>query len=109
MRRRFDRLHTLAVQNGRTQVGVAAHTFARQGKYKLQKGRNILIYDTQVLSAPALRRGAIVPSQLDTPFQTRQTTVKQVRIVPQNGYYFAGVVYEEDAVPRRSTPSHVLA
>jgi putative transposase len=66
-------------------------------KYKdKQKGRNILIYDLQALSKPALRQGMIAPSQLAITVLTKQKTVKQVRIVPRQGHYVVEVVYERE-------------
>jgi len=70
-----------------------------------QTGRTILIYDIQALSAPALRRGAIVPSQLGVTIPTRQATVRQVRIVPCNGYYVVEVVYEREPIPAAVNPA----
>jgi putative transposase len=63
-----------------------------------QTRRNLLIYDLQALSAPGLRKGVIIPSQLDISIPTRQTTVRQVRIVPRKGYYVVEVVYEREPV-----------
>ena len=70
-----------------------------------QTGRNILIYDIQALSAPGLRRGEAIPSQLDISIPTRHTTVRQVRIVPRKGYYVVEVVYERDVVPAPVNPA----
>jgi putative transposase len=63
-----------------------------------QRGRNLLIYDIQALSAPALRRGEIVPSQLGVTIATRQIRLKQVRIAPRKGHYVVEVVYERNVV-----------
>jgi putative transposase len=63
-----------------------------------QTGRNLLIYDIQALSAPALRRGEIVPSQLGVTIATRQIRLKQVRIAPRKGHYVVEVVYERNVV-----------
>ncbi len=66
-------------------------------KYKdKQQGRNILVYDIQALSRTGLRKGVIVPSQLGIEVHTQHTNIKQVRIVPRNGYYVVEVVYEQD-------------
>jgi putative transposase len=70
-----------------------------------QAGRNILIYDIQALSAPRLRRGEIVPSQLGICIPTKQTTVNQVRIVPRKGYYVVEVVYERAPVLATVNPA----
>jgi putative transposase len=64
-----------------------------------QHGRNIPIYDLQALSAPGLRRGAVIPSQLGISVPTQQTTVTQARIVPRKGYYVVEVVYERTPIP----------
>lgn len=65
-------------------------------KYKdKQKGRNILIYDSQALSKKALKKGLIHPSLLAIEVQTKQTNVQQVRIIPRCGFYVLEVVYEQ--------------
>ncbi len=75
-------------------------------KYKdKQKGRNILVYDIQALSKTALRKGAIVPSQLGIQIQTKQTTVKQARIVPRNGHYVVEVIYSKEPEQASVDPS----
>jgi putative transposase len=68
-------------------------------------GRNILIYDLQALSVPGLRRGEVIPSQLGIIVPTRQTTVRQARIAPRNGYYVVEVVYEREPVPAAVNPA----
>jgi putative transposase len=71
-----------------------------QGRPKLPrykdkaKGRNILVYDIQAISKPGLGRGMIIPSQLGIEIPTKQTQVKQVRIVPRSGFYVVETVYE---------------
>lgn len=77
-------------------------------KYKdKQHGRNILIYDIQALSKPALREGVIAPSQLEITVPTKQHNVKQVRIVPRHGYYVVEVVYERPEKPAQVNPDLV--
>lgn len=72
----------------------------RLPRYKdKQQGRNLLIYDLQALSAPGLRRGEVIPSQLGISIPTRQTAVKHTRIVPRKGYYVVEVVYEREPLP----------
>jgi putative transposase len=68
----------------------------RLPKYKEKDGRNILIYDIQALSKPALKRGLIVPSQLGITIQTKQQHVAQARIVPRGNHYVVEVVYEQE-------------
>ena len=74
-----------------------------------QAGRNLLIYDLQALSAPALRRGEVIPSQLGITIPTRHTTVKQLRIIPRKGYYVAEVVYEREAVQAKVDPTRYVS
>jgi putative transposase len=75
-------------------------------KYKdKQQGRNILIYDIQALSKRGLKRGLVQPSQLGIEIQTRQTKVKQVRIVPRKGYYVVEVVYERKEIQAPVNPA----
>jgi putative transposase len=61
-----------------------------------QRGRNLLVYTTQALSAPALRQGIIAPSMLTITVATRQTSVQQVRIIPRIGFYVVEVIYKRD-------------
>jgi putative transposase len=70
-----------------------------------QHGRNLLIYDHQALSAPGLRNGEVLPSQLGIMIPTRQATVRQVRIVPRKGYDVVKVVYEREPVPAAVNPA----
>lgn len=78
-------------------------------KYKEKDGRNILIYDKQALSKPALEQGIIAPSQLGIPIPTKQTSVKQVRIVPRGNHYVVEVVYEQEEVHASVDPTLVAA
>src|SRR5258708_36559714 len=78
----------------------------RMPRYKeKEKGRNLLIYDIQAISLTGLRRGEVIPSQLGISIRTRQTTVKQVRIVPRKGYYVVEVVYEREPIPAAVDPA----
>jgi len=75
-----------------------------------QKGRNILIYDIQALSKKGLKRGVIQPSGLGgIVIRTKQTTVKQARIVPRVGYYVVEVVYERKETQAAVEPALVAA
>jgi putative transposase len=71
-----------------------------------QRGRNLLVYTFQALSAPALRQGTIVPSMLTITVATRQTSVQQVRIVPRIGFYIVEVIYERE--PNRTAVDPAL-
>jgi putative transposase len=70
-----------------------------------QHGRAVLIYDIQALSVAGLRRREVVPSQLGISIPTKQTAVKQARIVPRKGYYVVEVVYEREPVPAAVNPA----
>ena len=75
-------------------------------KYKHKtEGRNLLVYTAQAISKPELEKGIINPSQLPITVQTKQRNVKQVRIVPRNGYYVVEVVYRRDPVQANVDPS----
>src|SRR6266568_7766476 len=79
-------------------------------KYKdKQQGRNILIYDIQALSKKGLKRGLVQPSQLGITILTKQTNVKQVRIVPRKGYYVVEVVYERAETQAAVDPALMAA
>ncbi len=78
----------------------------RLPRYKdKQQGRNLLVYDIQAISLTALKRGEVIPSQLGISIHTKQTTVKQARIVPRKGYYVVEVVYEREPEPAAVNPS----
>jgi IS605 OrfB family transposase len=72
-----------------------------------QRGRTLLVYTVQALSAPALREGLIRPSRLDITVQTQQPphSIQQVRIVPRRGFYVVEVVYEREPVPAAVDPA----
>ena len=79
-------------------------------KYKHKtEGRNMLIYDIQALSKKGLQRGLIQPSQLGISIQTKQSSVKQVRIVPRKGYYVVEVVYERQVHQASVNPSLIAS
>ncbi len=79
-------------------------------KYKdKQQGRNILIYDIQAVSKKGWRRGLVQPSQLGITIHTKQTNVKQVRIVPRKGYYVVEVVYERAETQAAVNPALMAA
>jgi putative transposase len=79
-------------------------------KYKdKQQGRNILVYDIQALSKKGLKRGLVQPSQLGITIQTRQTNIKQVRIVPRKGYYVVEVVYHRAETQPAVNPALIAA
>ncbi len=80
----------------------------RLPKYKHKTdGRNLLVYTTQAISTPELRKGVIQPSQLGITVKTKQdpATIKQVRIVPKHGFYVVEVVYEKEPVQANVNPS----
>ncbi len=60
-------------------------------------GRNLLTYTIQAISHVALRLGRVRPSGLAIEIQTRQSRVRQVRIVPHTTHYTVEVVYDQAA------------
>ena len=61
-----------------------------------QKGRCLLTYTDQAISRSWLKKGLVKPSGLDVFVPTKQTHIKQVRIVPRRAYYVVEVVYERE-------------
>ncbi|MFL5706724.1 MAG: RNA-guided endonuclease InsQ/TnpB family protein [Ktedonobacteraceae bacterium] len=75
-------------------------------KYKDKaKGRNVLIYTNQAISKPALRKGVVVPSQLDIEIVSMCPEVDQVRIVPRNGFYVVEVISEKEVEQTGGDPN----
>lgn len=70
-----------------------------------QQGRNLLVYTTQALSAPALRDGLIVPSMLAITIKTKQQEVQQVRIIPRKGFYVVEVIYDREPLSAAVDPA----
>jgi putative transposase len=61
-----------------------------------QKGRCLLTYNDQAISRRWLKEGLVKPSGLSVFIPTKQTHIKQVRIVPRREYYVVEVVYERE-------------
>ena len=79
-----------------------------------QYGRNLLVFTTQALSQPALRNGVVKLSKIDVQFPTKQTGVKQVRIIPRptprkTSYYIIEVVYEKSPNKAKGLDKTVVA
>lgn len=78
-----------------------------------EKGRNILIYDTQAVGKRAFKKtGKLVPSGLPIAIDTRITTwerIAQVRIVPRLDGYMVEVVYEQQEEQADVDPKVVAA
>jgi putative transposase len=77
--------------------------------YKERQGRNLLQYDIQAISKPALAKGMVRPSQLGIEIATQQQHVRQVRFVPKKGYYVAEIVYEVDPTPAPGLNPNLVA
>ncbi|MFO7538589.1 MAG: transposase [Chloroflexota bacterium] len=77
--------------------------------YKEKQGRNLLQYDIQAISKPALAKGIVRPSQLGIEITTQQRHVRQLRFVPRKGYYVAEIVYEVDPTPAPNLDSNLVA
>ncbi len=64
-------------------------------KYKDKvNGRNVLIYTIQAISKPKLREGIVLLSSTKISIKTKQTNIKQARIVPKNNHYVVEIVFE---------------
>lgn len=65
-------------------------------KYKdKERGRNLLVYTIQAISALNLKNGWIKPSGTSLMISCRQAGINQVRIVPQLNYYVVEIIYEK--------------
>ncbi|MDJ0797916.1 MAG: transposase [Calothrix sp. MO_167.B12] len=63
-------------------------------KYKhKERGRNIVIYSSDALSKPALKKGIIKLSQSNIELTSQTNNINQVRIVPKLNCYIIEVVY----------------
>jgi putative transposase len=60
----------------------------------------MLTYNDQAFSRAWIRKGIIRPSQLRIDIHTTQDHVRQVRIVPRQGYYVVEIVYERTIDPQ---------
>lgn len=58
------------------------------------KGRQVVVYNHMTLSNSLLKQGIIKLPKSEICFNTKQTMIKQVRIVPKNNYIVAEVIYE---------------
>lgn len=83
----------------------------RLPKYKHKdKGRNLLISNSQAISKVELKAGYIVPSKMKgVKVYTLQSQVNEVRIVPRYGYYMMEVVYEKEPEIKEVNPDNVAA
>lgn len=57
-------------------------------------GRQIVIYNHMTLSSNLLKNGIIKLPKTNIEFKTKQTNIKQVRLIPRNSYILFEVVYE---------------
>ncbi|MGH2480408.1 MAG: RNA-guided endonuclease InsQ/TnpB family protein, partial [Ktedonobacteraceae bacterium] len=91
-------------------AGLGEHPEQFLGRPKLPnykdkaRWRTILIYTAQAISRKALKKGVIVPSQLDIEVVSICPEVDQVRIVPRKGFYVVEVVYEQDCEQAEGHP-----
>lgn len=64
-------------------------------KYLNKKtGRQIVIYNHMTLSSNLLKNGIIKLPKTNIEFKTKQTNIKQVRLIPRNSYILFEVIYE---------------
>lgn len=81
-------------------------------KYKpKEKGRNLVVYTTQALSKPYLKKGIIHPSKTEIYLKTQVevTKIKQVRIVPKLSHYVIEVVYETEIQQHQLNPEKIAS
>lgn len=64
-------------------------------KYLNKDGKYICIYELGAISIKELKKGYLKLSGTDIRFTTKQKNIKQVRIVPRNGYFIIEVLYEK--------------
>jgi putative transposase len=67
---------------------------AKLPKYLEKNGRQVATYTARVVSQKLLLEGKIKLSQINRVFDTRQTNVCQVRLVPKNQYIVIDVIYD---------------
>lgn len=60
------------------------------------KGRCVVVYTSQAVSVPLLRKGIIQLSKSAVSFPTKQENIQQVRIVPRYNHCKIEVVYEAE-------------
>ena len=59
-----------------------------------KSGRQIVIYNHMTLSSNLLKNGIIKLPKTNIEFKTKQTNIKQVRLIPRNNYIVLEVIYE---------------
>ena len=62
--------------------------------YLPKDGRYIVIYTNQYINKTELKNGIIKPYKSNIKIKTDKKNIKQVRIVPKNGYYVIEIIYE---------------
>jgi putative transposase len=77
-------------------------------KHKTE-GRNILVYTIQAINKRGLKKGRIQPSMLPIKVQTKQTAIRQVRIVPSHGHYVVEVIFSKEPIQAHVDPSFCVA
>jgi IS605 OrfB family transposase len=75
------------------------------GSKDKQRGRTLLVYPVQALSAPALREGQVVPAMVGVSVKTRQQNVQQVGVVPRIGFDVVEVIYEREPIQAAVDPA----
>jgi putative transposase len=66
-------------------------------KYLHKKnGRYVVSYELGAISRLSLKKGIVKLSGTNIQIPTKQTNIKQCRIVPRNGFYVIEIVYEKE-------------
>lgn len=76
-------------------------------KYKdKSKGRNLLIYTSQAISKKFIHKNLINFSQTNIFVSSKQKSISQIRIVPQDGNYSIEVVYKVDEIKLKKNKNY---
>ena len=70
-----------------------------------ERGRYVVIYPSEAISNPALKKGLIKLSQVDICFPTKVKKVDQVRIVPKLNCYVIEVIYTVCQIDKKESQS----
>ena len=79
-------------------------------KYLPKKsGRQIVVYNHMTLSSKLLKNGIIKLPKTDIEFKTKQSNIKQVRLIPKNNYIVLEVIYEIQEEKLKSNNKRYMA
>lgn len=73
------------------------------------KGRNILVYTSQAISSKLLRKNILKLSGLDFELKIFNTNIRQVRIIPRNGYYKIEILYLKETKQQKQKNNKIAS